>query len=245
MTTALLSPNESKEVQIIRAAPTPMDLMQIAVQGGAGVDAIAKLMDLQLRWEANEARRAFEISFAAFKAEAPKLEKNKSASFTAGGKQVAYDWCSLDYIADTLGPILAKHNLSYNWKQDAAEGVITVTCILRHKDGHSIENTLCGTADDTGAKNKLQAIGSTVSYLRRYTLLGTLGMAAADEDTDGMVMDNAQDFLLNIKAAADTVELKRAHTEAMQTAMKQKDYAAMKVFEEAKEKRKAELQEAQ
>jgi hypothetical protein len=37
-------------------------------------------------------------------------------------------------------------------------------------------------ADQSGAKNSIQAIGSTISYLQRYTLKAALGLAAANDD---------------------------------------------------------------
>jgi len=45
-------------------------------------------------------------------------------------------------------------------------------------------NTLSAAADTTGNKNSIQAIGSTLSYLQRYTLCAALGLAA-EEDDDG------------------------------------------------------------
>jgi hypothetical protein len=39
--------------------------------------------------------------------------------------------------------------------------------------------------DQSGGKNAIQARGSTVTYLQRYTLLSAFGLVAADEDDDG------------------------------------------------------------
>ena len=57
-----------------------------------------------------------------------------------------------------------------------------VTCNLAHEAGHSEETTLSGPADNTGNKNAIQAIGSTLTYLQRYTLVQALGLAAAQDD---------------------------------------------------------------
>mgnify|MGYP000541184124 FL=1 len=57
-----------------------------------------------------------------------------------------------------------------------------VTCILSHRDGHSEESSLSGPADASGSKNAIQAIGSTLTYLQRYTLVQALGLAAGDDD---------------------------------------------------------------
>ncbi len=43
--------------------------------------------------------------------------------------------------------------------------------------------------DNTGNKSALQQIGSTVTYLKRQTLVGILGVACTDDDTDGYVPD--------------------------------------------------------
>ena len=41
-------------------AITPMQMIAQAVAQGADIDKLQKLMDLQERWEANEARKAYE-----------------------------------------------------------------------------------------------------------------------------------------------------------------------------------------
>ena len=48
--------------------------------------------------------------------------------------------------------------------------------------GHSEETTLSGPADSSGSKNAIQAIGSTLTYLQRYSLVQMLGLAASNDD---------------------------------------------------------------
>jgi hypothetical protein len=50
--------------------------------------------------------------------------------------------------------------------------------------GHSEETTLSAPSDTTGSKNPIQAIGSTITYLERYTLLALTGLATYDQDDD-------------------------------------------------------------
>jgi len=224
--------------------PTPISVLQQAVERGASVETLAKLLELQERWEANEAKKAFEVAFAAFKAEAPKLEKTREVGYEGrnGGSRTSYKFTPLDAIANTLGPILAKHGLSYNWRQECSKDGISVTCVLRHTQGHSIENGLGPAgADTSGSKNSIQAIGSTVSYLRRYTLLGVLGMATSDEDSDGMTMGNAADCLENINLASNKDELEHAYKEAIKQGLRESDPKAIGIFMKAREKREKEL----
>lgn len=174
------------------AAPvtiTPMQMLQVAVERGADIDQLTKLMDLQERYEANEAKKAFVAAKAAFKAEAPKLTKNKQVGFDSrqGGSRTEYHHATLDHIAEELSPVLSKHGLSYSWETEQADGgLIKVTCVLTHVLGHSERVALQAGPDQSGNKNSIQAVGSTVTYLQRYTLLAVTGMATADQDTDGI-----------------------------------------------------------
>jgi hypothetical protein len=47
--------------------------------------------------------------------------------------------------------------------------------------------------DDSGGKNKIQAIASAKSYLERYTLLAITGLATKDMDDDGRATDPLTD----------------------------------------------------
>ena len=90
---------------------------------------------------------------------------------------MAYSYATLDQVCDQVTEALSKHGISHRWKIEQENGLIRVTCILTHYKGHSEETTLAGSADTTGSKNAIQAVGSTVSYLERYTLLAATGLA--------------------------------------------------------------------
>jgi hypothetical protein len=78
-----------------------------------------------------------------------------------------------------------------------------VTCVLSHNLGHSEETTLSGPPDKTGNKNDIQAIGSTLTYLQRYSLMQALGLAASNDD-DGNAADTGERIM------PDQVEALRA-----------------------------------
>ena len=156
------------------AAVTPMDMLNRAVQSGAGLDMVEKLMGLQERWEANQARKAFDKAIAAAKAKIPPITRNATGH---NSKKYA-DFAA---IAKVVDPILSEHGLSYRFRTSQGDR-ISVTCILSHEDGHSEETTLAGPADTSGSKNAIQAIGSTLTYLQRYSLVQMLGLAASNDD---------------------------------------------------------------
>lgn len=165
------------------AVVTPMDMLQKAVQSGASMEMMEKLLDLQERWERGQARKAFDNAIAAAKSEIPVISKKRRASFTMkDGGNKSYNYEDMAIIAETIDPILSKHGLSYRYRSTQEGAVVSVTCIISHKDGHSEETSLSAANDPSGNKNAIQAIGSAISYLQRYSLKLALGLAAAKDD---------------------------------------------------------------
>jgi hypothetical protein len=157
-----------------RVALTPMDMLAKAVESGAGLEMVEKLMGLQERWERNLARKSFDAAISAAKAEIPPIARNAT-----GHNEKRY--ADFAAIAAVVDPILSRFGLSYRFRTVQTDR-IAVTCVLSHKDGHSEETTLSGPADASGSKNAIQAIGSTLTYLQRYSLVQMLGLAAAKDD---------------------------------------------------------------
>ena len=166
------------------AALTPADMLKIAVEQGADLDKLDKLMDLQHRWEADQARKAFSEAVANFKAHAPRLVRDSRASFGQG--KTSYTYATLDSITQKLAPALAKWGLSHSWATSQDGDRITVTCKLSHREGHFEEVSLAASPDTSGSKNAVQSIGSTATYLSRYTLLAVTGLATGVDDDDGL-----------------------------------------------------------
>lgn len=165
------------------AAITPMEMLDRAITSGASVETLEKLMSLQERWEKNQARKAFDDAMAAAKAEIPVISKNRTVDFTSSKGRTHYRHEDLAEVARTVNPILSKHGLSYRFKtQSAPNEPIVVTCIVSHRLGYFEENTLTAGRDDSGNKNHIQQIGSTLTYLQRMTLKAALGLAAAEDD---------------------------------------------------------------
>jgi ERF superfamily len=219
------------------SVPTPTSILQDAVQRGANVDTLAKLLELQERWEANEARKAFVKALTAFKANPPRIEKTKEVSF----KDTRYKYAPLDEVASIIGTALSKHGLSFRWDTKQIDGKISVSCVLQHELGHSESVTLEGAPDNSGSKNSIQAVGSTVTYLQRYTLHAITGTASANQDSDGITMGEAADFVTLINESASMEDLKKNYTAAVQDALKRQSPKPIAVYLEAKKKRHKEL----
>jgi ERF superfamily len=160
----------------------PVNLISQAIEKGAGVDALEKLMALQERWEAKEAAKSFKQAMVDFQAKKPKLVKSDEVTFNG---KLQFKFASLGAVQSVVDPVLSLCGLSYRWEQVEKDGRIEITCIVSHVNGHTESTSLSAPLDKSGSKNEIQSIGSTVSYLKRYTLEGALGLAS-DKDRDGV-----------------------------------------------------------
>jgi hypothetical protein len=216
---------------------TPMALVSLALQQGADLDRLERLMNMQERWEQNEARKAFHKALASFKANPPEIVKDKLVSFGAG--KTAYKHATLGQVASAVGAALADFGLSHRWNVEQLDGgMIKVSCLLSHALGHSESVSMQSTADESGGKNKVQAIGSTVTYLERYTLLAATGVAALEQDMDGgptpkkdeqiMPESEVQALLDGITACKDDAAIRQAGKDALAIAKAAGDKVAYK-----------------
>jgi len=166
----------------VPATQEPTDIIMMAIKQKLDPSLIEKMMDLAERNQKNEARMAFNRAMAAFKADPPDIAKDKTVSFGSG--KASYAHASLANVTKTISKALSAHGLSANWQTSQVENAITVTCTICHFDGHCESTSLTAAPDTSGSKNSIQAIGSTISYLERYTLLAITGLATHDMDDD-------------------------------------------------------------
>lgn len=178
-----LAPVQEKPLALALPDQSPASMMMALMDRGASLEQVEKMMDLQERYEKREAEKAYNVAFAAFKAEAVRIIKGREVT---DGPLRGRSYAELHDVVDAVTPALSRHGLSASWKltRDEKEW-IEVTCTLKHTSGHSESVSMGGPPDTGGAKNALQARASTKSYLERYTLKAICGVAEGGDDTDG------------------------------------------------------------
>lgn len=190
---------------------TPMDMIGQAVANGAGIDVLEKLMSLQERYDASQAKKAYSAAMADAKAEIKPIVKNRKVDFKNKNNEgrTNYEYEDLAGIADVIDPILSKFGLSYRWRSSQNGNKLTIICVMSHRDGYSEDAAELSADNDTsGNKNSIQAVGSTATFLQRYTLKLAVGLAASKDD-DGnsadvgkLITDKQCDELLALAEAA-------------------------------------------
>jgi len=163
-----------------------MGLLARAVEAGASVEALERLVALKERVDAEQARRAYFEALAAAQEEMPEVPKSRTAQIaTRSGASYSYRYAALEDITRTIRPILRKHGLSYAWDVTQAEGALIVTCVLRHVDGHEERASFPVPVDSGARMSAAQANGAALTYGRRQSLIAVLGLTTADDDVHG------------------------------------------------------------
>ena len=225
-----------------KAAATPADIVLYAMQKGADIAQIEKFMDLQMKWEADQARKAYVADMAEFKKSPPEIIKDKQVAYSG----TSYMHATLGNVTEAIVSALARCGFSHRWDTEQNGANIVVTCILTHKLGHSERTSLSATKDDSGKKNSIQQMASTITYLQRYTLLAATGVATKDQSDDdgaGAELDTAlaDEWIAKVKVAktdADVVKVWEVGIVAIERA---KDGNAYREFKDAVATRRAEL----
>ena len=150
---------------------------RVAMSPEADIAKLEKMLDMQERVLNRNARQAFASAFAEMQAEIPEIEEKGI------GHNIKY--ATLEDINEVVKPILTKYGFGVSFRVKQSEGGITVTGVLFHRDGHSEETEMTLQSDTSGSKNNVQAVGSSVSYGKRYVLCALLNISTRGEDDNG------------------------------------------------------------
>ena len=158
-----------------------LQLMQQALTTpNMDMSVLKDMLAMQKEVMAQQAIIDFNNDFSVMSRKIPVISHTKKSYSTT--------YTPLEDIVNIVRPILSEHGFSVSFNNEQLEkGFVTVTCQLRHKGGHMIENALTlPTEAVTKGMNPMQAIGGAISYGKRYTLCGILNIATtADDDNNG------------------------------------------------------------
>lgn len=184
----VVGPNE---IQVIE--PSPMEMAQSFLTAGGDLAVLKDMMNLQEKWERREAEKAFFKATASFKKNPPKIFKDRHVDYTSkSGIRTEYDHATLGNVVEKICMALSEHGLTADFDQKQENNQLTVTCYLTHELGFSKKTSMTAPPDTSGGKNGIQGLGSTNSYLQRYTLLALTGLATHDMDNDGQLAEPIQ-----------------------------------------------------
>ncbi len=122
-------------------------------------------------------QEAWAKAWVAAWAELPDVRQGK----TVDTGKFSYTYAPLDFILGLVRGTLAKHGFAVTQSAIQADGGVAVETRIIHKEGHTESYgptfiAVSGTA---------QAVGSAITYARRYGLVAALGIATEEDDDGG------------------------------------------------------------
>jgi hypothetical protein len=119
-------------------------------------------------------------ALAAFQLDLPRVVKAQTANIpTKGGPGYTYDYADLTSITDVAMPALAKHGLSVIFTTNYMDNRFILQCVMRHNSG---EDTASFYPLPDPSNTAPQAMGSSMTYARRYLLTAITGIAPGGDD---------------------------------------------------------------
>lgn len=161
---------------------SPAGLIRLAIQKDLDIEKLERLIALQRQRDEDLARQEFCEALSNFQGSLGPIGREDRVDAGRAGRR---KYASLGTIFQAIREPMRKHGLSFRFRQQQVNGEISITCIVSHAMGHSEETSLSAAPDASGGKNPIQSMGSTVTYLQRYTLVAALGLTTVDDDDDG------------------------------------------------------------
>lgn len=122
-------------------------------------------------------------ALARVQAKLPRVDKGN----TADAGQYSYRYADLADITEALMPVLAGEGLSFTALPTLdSDGRFILEYALLHQDGESREGRY------PLANGNPQAMGSSITYARRYALCAVTGLAPGADDDDGVAAAEQQ-----------------------------------------------------
>lgn len=188
-TVTTITPQPSTSVVPADAA-TILDVISRASRDPAtDVDKLERLLLMYERITATRSKAAFDAALAEMQPKMPVVDRRGEITIRDKNNRdtiiQSTPYALFEDIHKAVTPILHEHGFALSFRT-SADGKVKVTAVLSHREGHREETSLELMHDSTGSKNSVQAIGSSISYGKRYTMCAMLNIATKGEDDDGL-----------------------------------------------------------
>jgi len=176
-----------------------------AADSNVDIDKLQKLIELKNSEEARTAKSQYNSAMAACQSEMPEIQENGAAH-----NNIKY--AKYEDIVKAVKPLLAKHGFSFSAKTNFDEKFLVAQGIVSHAGGHSEETSIRLPFDNSGSKNAVQAIGSSISYAKRYLFCMLFNITTGGEDDDGntasgtITPDQAEKLKTRLKTTGSDVK---------------------------------------
>lgn len=199
-----MSTSPAEQLSVAHPAPNNgvVTLIREAMATGRSPEFLRELLAVRRDWEADEARKAYNIAISEFQRRAPIIEKADKAYDKA--------YARMDRIWRETRPLVTELGLSVTWQICTLSDDGTMCHVegqLRHRDGHGEKLVQdIPLPELIKGQNRAQQMGSASTYAKRYAFCASLGIVTGDDDdghaagTQFVTYDQAQELAQMIDA---------------------------------------------
>lgn len=145
------------------------------------IDKMDRLLQMQERVQDRQAAADFADALAKMQPELPVITANSEIKHN--GKLIA-KYATWDHIYSAIKPILSDYGFALIFRNTSTDTKETTTAVLK-RGGHEETNSVTLDRDTGGAKNSVQAVGSSRTYGQRYSACPLIGITIQGDDDDG------------------------------------------------------------
>lgn len=219
-----------------------MAMIRLAVEKGAPIETVERLVALQEKMLARQAEVEFNEALnrvqSKIKKVAPDLDNTQTKS-----KYASY--AAIDAV---IRPLYSEEGFSLSFTEEdcpKAEHVRIICYVSRGAHTRLYRKDM--PSDGKGARggdvmSKTHAAAAADSYAKRYLVKDIFNVAIGEDDTDGNIpMNEVADFMTVILESRSLEELSRNYKDAVKDALEKQSSKAVGVYMEARKKREQEL----
>jgi len=165
----------------------PSAMISEAVAKGANLEQLEKLLSLQERWEANEAKKLYNKAMVSAQEEIPSVVKTKK------NDQTHSKYADLGNIISQTKKVYTKHGFSVSFYEGdtTKENHVRICADVVHASGHKETYHYDVPLDGVGIKGNanmtaIHGKASSTSYAQRYLMCMIWNIPTADNDAQGI-----------------------------------------------------------
>jgi len=170
------------------AKSDPESILRYAIDKGADVSVIERMMAIRRELQQEQAKAAFDSALAAFQAECPVISKQKEVPDRSG--KTAYKYAPFEDIIAQVKHLLHKHGFSYALDTDteSKDGWVIAKCQVTHQGGHTdVKTAKLPLGTKTPVMSDTQVYAAALTFASRRVFCNAFGIVTAGEDMDGRI----------------------------------------------------------
>lgn len=214
------------------------------------ISKMQALLQMQKEIMEKNSEIEFNEAFSRVSAKMPRIQKAGSVGYKEDKNNKnsavveAFKFARYEDIDKAIRPLLDAEGFTLSYDSSMRDGGgVVMTGTLSHRSGHKRTASIPLALDVSGGKNNIQAMGSTISYGKRYLAGMLLNIVTVGEDDDAtasdvITLEQAVEIdLLIVETKADKEKfLKFVNAESVQEILKKNFGKAKNMLEQKKKK---------